>query len=61
MQAVLRLLKDYGVGGIDYRIRNLFASMGGKAMHEYVIRLRPAHDRVIDLVGMENPFPLRRF
>jgi hypothetical protein len=44
MQAVLRLLKDDGVRGIDHGIRNLFASVGGKTMHEDIVRLRPAHN-----------------
>ena len=54
VQAVFRLVEHDRLRPVDHLVGDLVAAVGGQAMHEHRIRLRPRHQGGIDLVALEQ-------
>ncbi len=58
VEPVLGLLPDPRCRPVDDRIDHLLAAMGGQAVEEDRVPGGPAHERLVDPVGTEDPDPL---
>jgi hypothetical protein len=61
VHAVLRLIEDDGLRTVEHGICDLGVAVSGKAVHEDSVGLRELHERLVDLVGLEDGSALGGF
>ena len=54
VQPVLGLVEDHGLRSVHDLVRDLLAAMGGQAMHEDRVLVGHAHQRAVDLIGLQQ-------
>ena len=61
VHAVFCLIEDNGLWAVEHCVRYLSVSVGWQAVHEYRIGLSMRHQRLVDLIRLEDWCTLRGF